>query len=142
MSRNLTVVGLAKEIKEGIEWLWKNKCGCCRWWFLTDDKRRRWSIVIGWSDGFDDDMKNDDWLDGTYAICSKIGYEEWNNVMQTDMDWDFLMPYDEETGEVDDTCSPIARNVNYMRLAEELMDEFKRVTDTWAYFEDEEEEIA
>ena len=140
---NFTKHKLAEELKDGVEILWKEKCGCCHWHLLTDDKKRRWSIVLGWNDsGFDDRDNETYYVDSGCAISCKIGYEERCNAMQTDMDWDFTMPYDEETGEVDDTCSPVSRNENFEELADYLLKEFKRVTDTWAYWKPEEEEVA
>lgn len=136
--KEITKEQLAKGLEDGVKWLWDNKCGCCHWHLLTDDKGRRWSIVLGWTEGYDNSENDTFYVDEDMAIAYKIGYEERNNAMQTDMDLDFLMPYNEETGEVDDTCSAVYRNENYEQLAEQLLEAFKRVTDTWAYFEESE----
>lgn len=141
MKHMITPKKLASQLKENINCLWENKCGCCHWHLLTDDKGRRWSIVVGWSYGFGED-EDGYFSDGAWQICSKIAYQEKDNAMQTDFDLDFTMPYDEKTGEVDDTCSAVSRSEDYNRLAEDLLKAFKRVTDTWAYFENEEESVA
>ena len=136
----ITVKQLAMQMKNGVKALYEEKCGCCHWWLLEDDKHRRWSIVIGWSDGFD---KNEEgyFSDGTWQICSKIAYEDEFNAMQTDFDWDFTMPFD-ENGEVYDTCESIPKDVDWLELAKRLLKEFKEVTDLFAYFETDEEEVA
>ena len=54
----------------------------------------RWAIVLSW---FDYDG------DGKLSICGKVAYQSINNIMQCDYDIDWTMPYDERTGEVDDT---------------------------------------
>ena len=48
---------------------------------------------MGWSD----------YGDGDWRICAKIGMQSFNNCMQCDLDVDFKMPYDKESGEVYDT---------------------------------------
>ena len=141
MNKKITKAEFAKSLEESVKWLWEKKCGCCHWCFLTDDKKRRWSVVLGWNEGGYEESDNDElYVSEGFAISYKIGYEEPNNAMQTDMDWDFIMPYDEETGDVDDTCSAVYRNTDYSKLADELLETFKRITDKWAYFEPEEKE--
>jgi len=132
-----------KDLKGCVDWLMAEKCGCCHFHLLTDDKGRKWSVVVGWSDGFEEN-EEDYFSDGTYQICTKIAYQESNNIMQCDFDIDFTMPYNEETSEVCDTCSSISRSVDWSELAEELLKEFKEVTDEFAFFEEveEDEEVA
>ncbi len=126
----------AKKLRESVEWLWDNKCGCCHWHLLTDDNGREWSIVLGWNCGGYEDDEELYTLNGD-AIACKIAYQEHNTGLQCDMDWDFTMPYSEETGEVDDTLYPISRNEDYVRLVKELLNTFTRVVNDWAYFEEE-----
>lgn len=128
-------------IRKSVEWLMQEKCGCCNYHLLTDDNGRMWSIVIGWQDGYDPSDSNL-YSDGTWAICTKIAYQEPDNMMQTDFDIDFTMPYDEATGEVDDTCHCISREESFAELANYLDEEFDRITERWAYFETEQEEVA
>ena len=54
----------------------------------------RWAIAMSW---FDYDGE------GHYVICGKVAYQSINNIMQCDYDIDWDMPYDDVTGEVDDT---------------------------------------
>ena len=129
---------LAKELKESVEWLWTEKCGCSHWHLLTDTHGREWYIVLGWNDGGYEDEDNEFfYVDEGYAISYKIGYQEYNQFMATDFDLDFTMPYNEKTGEVCDTCSSISRNEDYEKLAEELLKTFKRVVTSWAEFDEE-----
>ena len=130
-----------KQLKEAVEWLYENKCGCCHFHLLTDDKGREWSIVIGWSDGFDENEEGD-FSDEGFHICSKIAFQEWNAGMQTDYDWDFKMPCYPNSNDICDTSTDIARDVEWDSYAEFLNKEFKDVTDLCAYFELEEEEAA
>ena len=136
----ITTKQLTKQIRNSVVSLYKEKCGCCHWHLLTDDKSRRWSIVVGWSYGFDED-EDGYFSDGAWQICSKIAYEEKDNAMQTDFDLDFTMPFDED-GFVYDTCSSIAKSVDWENLADNLLKQFKEVTDRYAYFEKPEEEVA
>lgn len=133
---------LANELKQSVEWLWNNKCGCSHWHLLTDDKGREWSIVLGWSDGFDESDNDRYFVDEGMAICSMIGYQEPNTIMQTDMDIDFLQPFDEKTGDVCDTNSAVSREEDFNQLAESLLSTFENVTKEWAYFEKTDEEVA
>lgn len=65
---------------------------------------------------------HDDGEDG--EIAWKIGQQSFNNAMQTDLDIDFDMPYDPETGDVYDTLSYLdgadSRNFDWNRLADEM----------------------
>lgn len=76
--------------------------GTFYWMLGTDSDNNIWSIVLGWRDGFDKDEK-DDCSDGTWHLCAKLAYQPHNSYMQCDYDVDWIMPYDEKTGEVDYT---------------------------------------
>lgn len=54
----------------------------------------RWAIAIAWMD-YDGD---DNW-----RLYGKVAYQPSNSIMQCDYDIDWTMPYDEESGEVNDT---------------------------------------
>lgn len=61
-------------------------------------------LVIGWSGGFEkEDHKDNPNADGEYRICMKLAYN--CDDLQYDFESDWEMPYDEKTGDVDDTCS-------------------------------------
>ena len=131
----LTKEQFAKELKESVEWLYENKCGCSHWQFKLPnglvDEERNWFVVVGWSDGFDEDEEGY-YSDGSCQICSKIGYQEsgYDFYMQTDMDIDFLMPCFED-GDCYDTCSSIPKNCDWEELAETLIKEFNDVVTTF-----------
>ena len=55
------------------------------------DKKNDWALVFGYGEGFEEP-----------TLCGKVAYQSKNCLMQEyDIDW--TMPYDEETGNVDDT---------------------------------------
>ena len=93
---------LIKQFQEAVEEMRKTHVdGTCHWELDVDSKRNQWAIVLGWQDGYEED-KEDDCMDGTYRLCAKLAYQPTNSMMQCDYDIDWLMPYNEETGEVDD----------------------------------------
>ena len=71
------------------------------WLEVGEDDEHIYAIVIGWSEGFD--PADEGVIDG-YGLCMKMGYKPKNGILYDFDDW--LMPYDEDTGEVWDTdCS-------------------------------------
>jgi len=81
----------------------------------TTDEGTDLAIVVGWSDGFDEAEPHTPLADGTYRICAKIGYAP-ANLCWFDYD-DWYMPYDLDTGDVDDTdCEvyPTKSDVNWL----------------------------
>lgn len=103
---------LIKDFTNAVEHMRKsNGYGTYYWWLDEDDKGNSWAIVLGWADGFEEDP-NDNNLDGTWRICVKLAFQPWNSIMQCDYDVDWQMPYDEVTGEVDDTEIAIYSDTN------------------------------
>ena len=100
-----------KTVKGHVEWLKANDCGCCHF-HLIDTDNYRMHICIGWHD-LGDGPKEKNYHN--WKIAWKIGMETFNNGMQTDLDIDFIMPYDEETGEVFDTEMIIEDNITTMK---------------------------
>lgn len=94
--------------------------GTYHWILGRDEKDNDWAIVLGWADGFEAD-ENDDCMDGTYRLCVKLAYQSWNSIMQCDYEWDWTMPYDEESGEVDDTEVSIYPNTNLEKTIDWLL---------------------
>lgn len=91
------------------------------YWILdTDENNNNWAIVLGWQDGYEKD-ENDSCMDGTYRLCSKLAYQPNNSVMQCDYDIDWLMPYDEESGEVDDNEISIYPNTDLNEVIDWLL---------------------
>lgn len=94
---------LIKDFENAVEYMKKTHFNGTYYWYLdTDENNNDWAIVLGWSNGFKPD-ETDDCLDGTYRLSAKLAYQPYNSIMQCDYDVDWLMPYDEETNEVDDT---------------------------------------
>lgn len=85
--------------------------GTYHWILGRDDNDNDWAIVLGWADGFEAD-EDDDCMDGTWRLCVKLAYQPWNSLMQCDYDIDWVMPYDEESGEVDNTEVAIYMDTN------------------------------
>lgn len=104
-----------KTVKEQVEWLKKENCGCYHF-HLTDTDNYSMHICIGWHDYGEGhiEMSKDGshplqkWVPdpNSWRIAWKIGMETFNNAMQTDLDIDFIMPYD-DNGDVYDTLSEI-----------------------------------
>ena len=82
------------------------------WYVLdTDDKGNYLAIVCGWTDGFEDNGIKDWNENGEYRLYMKFAYQPRTSLMQEyDIAW--LMPYNEETNEVDDTEIPISDNMD------------------------------
>lgn len=103
---------LIKEFTNAVADMKKTKANKTYYWILgRDENDNDWAIVLGWADGFDIDEK-DDCTDRTWRLCVKLAYQPWNSVMQCDYDIDWTMPYDEESGEVDDNEISIYPNTN------------------------------
>lgn len=112
------------------DWLVKEQCGCCSVVFARDAKWN-WVVCMGWhSEG-----------DGKWQVAWKIGRESPRNAMQTDLDLDFEMPYDPETGDVDDTLevlgSPPKTKAKWNALARAMRD---RAVRTYGRWKEEEED--
>ena len=88
----------------------QNGSNSCYYAYLgkSDCKTGKMYIVIGWSGGFDDNEQDNPNADGEYRICAKLAYN--CDALQYDYEWDWEMPYDEETGDVDDTDSEYGDN--------------------------------
>lgn len=99
--------------------------GTYHWLLDTDENNNDWAIVLGWQDGFEPD-ETDDCMDGTYRLCAKLAYQPNNSLMQCDYDIDWLMPYDEETGEVDDNEISIDPNTNTEEIVNWLLKCYSR----------------
>lgn len=117
MDREEFIEGFVKAValmKEGKEGTWF-------YWLDRDEKDNDWAIVVGWQDGYEEDPE-DDCTDGSWRLCAKVAYQPWNSVMQCDYDIDWTMPYDEETGEVDDVEMSIYQDSDLRGIAEWLLD--------------------
>lgn len=116
---------IAKFIKESVEWLVAEQCGCCR--YKLDDHL---AIFVGWSAGYGEEIRNgliQAKDDPDYAI--NVGIKVWtSDDMWTDFDW-LNFPYYED-GDVLDMSLSITPNENYEVLTNSLLrwyDEIKHL---------------
>ena len=118
MRMEFTMDNVAKWLKESTDWLIDNQQGCCT--LKLDD---RLAICVGWSNGFDDEPREDviqaiDNLD--YAVVA--GVKVWtSDDMRTDFDF-INFPYC-KGGDVYDDTYTIAKDEGFEWVAE------ARVTD-------------
>jgi hypothetical protein len=116
---------LVNEFTNAVEYMKRTKDDCVYHWILgRDENGNDWAIVLGWADGFDE-RENDDCTDRTWRLCVKLAYQPWNSLMQSDYGWDWTMPYDEESGEVDDTEVSIYPNTDLEDAINWLLDCYK-----------------
>lgn len=94
-----------KELKKWYKWLRVQDMGCCSIWFASTDKYR-YCVCMGWHDYGEGPDKEHGFTDG-FKVAWKIGRQTHNNIMQCDLDVDFEMPCNSETGNVDDTLEEV-----------------------------------
>ena len=121
-----------KFARSSVEWLHARQMGCCSICFATDD-RYNYAVCIGWH------YTGSDWV-----VAWKIGRQTTNNIMQSDLDIDFEMPYSAESGDVDDTLETIevanGKPVGYRSwgdLASRMRVEASRVWNSWKEVSDD-----
>lgn len=102
--------------------------GTYYWVLDTDEKHNTWAIVLGWGAGFDGD-EDDDCMDGSYRLCVKLAYQSDNSIMQCDYECDWIIPYHEETGEIDDTEIAIYPNTDLKETIDWLLDCYSNYTE-------------
>ncbi|MBO5828887.1 MAG: hypothetical protein J6R59_10620 [Paludibacteraceae bacterium] len=113
---------LIKEFINAVEDMKETKYNGTYHWILgRDENDNDWAIVLGWADGFEKE-ENDSCTDGTYRLCAKVAYQPYNSMMQCDYEIDWLMPYDEESGEVDNTEMPIYLDTDLVGLVDWLLE--------------------
>ena len=117
-------------LREAVGILVDRKGGCFHY-PIWDDGENDWAIVIGFmEDGSSDPEFFDDGKG--YGLYYKIAYQSKNSVMQCDFDVDWTMPFDEKTGEVVDSCSPVWRPATpkgWQILAYEINDTAARIVE-------------
>ena len=93
---------LKEAFKKAVEELVQTKDkGITYFWELGTVGDERRGIVLAWQDGYEPDNTGSRYADGECRICAKLACQPVNSLMQEyDIDW--LMPYDEKTGFVDD----------------------------------------
>ena len=113
----ITKERIAKFIERSVDWLVKEKQGCCS--YQLDNHL---SIMVGWSAGYGDEKRNDVIQDENALDWGiNVGLKVWtSDYMQTDYDW-LNFPYD-ENGDVWDMGLGIAPNDDYNRLAQTIIE--------------------
>lgn len=110
-------------IRGWYDWLKKNGDGCCSLAYAQDGDMVYY-VCMGWIDcGGEGDG---------YKIAWKIGRQTVRNAMQCDFPIDFEMPYDAETGEVDDTLNVFEDEPwAWGAIAADMRNEARRVAHDW-----------
>ena len=120
MRMEFTMDNVAKWLKESTDWLIDNQQGCCT--LKLDD---RLAICVGWSNGFDDEPREDviqaiDNLD--YAVVA--GVKVWtSDDMRTDFDF-INFPFC-KGGDVYDDTYTIAKDEDFDWLANALITDYE-----------------
>lgn len=128
---------LAKQFKEAADNLAKNaeEGGCYRFcqYTIADDKiDKNVYIVLGWTDGFDEnDIDKDKYQSDTWRLAVKVGYQPVNSMMQCDYDVDFNQVYDKETGDVYDTEIALYENTDFEKVAKQIVADYNYVLSSW-----------
>lgn len=121
---------IIKDLAEWIEslkgWAADDEAISISWFGETTN--RPFSIIGGWSEGGWDETMTEVCLskvDPCYAMCVKVAINE-GPYAYTDFDI-MNMPYDEETGTVDDTCIALNWDDDAESLAEWLFEQWERI---------------
>ena len=104
------------ELRDTVNWLWSREAGCYHKKLWTDDIGREWDLVIGWHDygaPYEGDEKRYYVQEKTWYITFGFRYQTQNNVMQTDMDVDFMIPWFKDTGDCYDMYGSVTRCTSY-----------------------------
>ena len=91
----------ARHIQDDVDWLLDKQCGCCHH-FVCNTKKYEIDVAVGWHDRGEGHAE---WKDGkqvwvedpdNWTISWKIGMQSFGNAMQTDLDLDFICPWNED----------------------------------------------
>lgn len=102
MIKKINLEELTKEFIDAVNDMKNGKSGTYHWRLPIDDAENTWAIVLGYSDGFDG-IEPDEFSDGVWRLCVKLAYQPHNSMLQCDYDVDWLLPYDDLTGDVGDS---------------------------------------
>ena len=107
------------DLKNGGEGTWNKRLG-----YTKNDTELY--LVIGLVSGkqFDSEDLEGYSTDNTgkYVVSGKIAVN--SDDLQSDYDWDWTMPYNEDSGDVWDTDSPFSANPDYTQEAKDFINEF------------------
>ena len=112
-NKEMIRIGLGNAIRRMIN---ENLDGVYYWKIAVDNKNNQWAIVLGWV--YDSE--------GKYNLAAKLAYQPMNSVMQCGYDIDWLMPYDKDTGEVDDNEVLVNENTDIEHLLDWFEEFLKR----------------
>lgn len=120
--KNYTPGTLAKEIREAVDYLKEEDCGC-----VTIKLNGTLAVCVGWSNGFDpDDFVIHSETQPSYAIVAAI--KAWgSDDMRTDFDYINAPYYDD--GETLDTSCSIEPGEDYLSLARYFLEELDMMKD-------------
>lgn len=128
---------LAKQLKEAADYLANHKEQCSCYHFHTVEKKdedinKNVSIVLGWTDGFDEnDIDKDEYQDDTWRLAVKVGYQPVNSIMQCDYDVDFNQVYDKETGDIYDSEIVLYKTTDFNTVAEQIVADYNYILASW-----------
>lgn len=72
------------------------------YWRLAYTNGNVWAIVLGWAEDDNEDDGTDKCHTVGYNIAVKIAFQPNSSIMQSDYSIDWKLPYDKESGEVED----------------------------------------
>lgn len=72
------------------------------YWRLAYTNGNVWAIVLGWAEDDNEDDGTDKCHTVGYNIAVKIAFQPNSSIMQSDYSIDWQLPYDKESGEVED----------------------------------------
>lgn len=72
------------------------------YWRLANTDGNVWAIVLGWAEDDNEDDGTDKCHKVGYNVAVKIAFQPNNSMMQCDYYVDWQLPYDKESGEVED----------------------------------------
>lgn len=72
------------------------------YWKLANTDGNIWAIVLGWAEDDNEDDGMDKCHTVGYNVAVKIAFQPNNSMMQCDYSVDWQLPYDKESGEVED----------------------------------------
>ena len=131
MEKKERIAEVATFIKESVEWLIKEDCGC-----RTHKLDDRLAICVGWSAGYGDEHRDDviqSEEDPDYAI--NVGIKVYTSD-DLETDYDFInYPYDEDSEAIDTDIS-IRPDEDYEKTAEWLLDQYDNTLSKMFFDED------
>lgn len=120
---NYTIKTLAKDIKDAVDWLVEEDCGCVT--LKLDD---RLAVCVGWGNGFNekDNTIIHSRTSSSYAICAAI--KVWtSDRLRTNLDY-IDAPYYDDGSVYEDEIS-IGCNDNYEFIAESFLKDYEKLKD-------------